>query len=733
MNPTLLPQLSYCALLTILVVFMLIVGVICEETGETFYEQPMFLDPNTISITSITYNPSSHTSEWIRRMFGEEAIFYNRTSELKSPKPLTAEEKKQRTKIFQDSFHMPSDMLLPSCSIEMLGYVVVNEESPLSFDEMAYRPSIGFADLVFYDLEEDAFNENQVIHTAQEKWRCVYRASYDNTAIITNLKLRPHHYWPVFLYCPAPNHEVSCLSIVDMYRNRYKRLLIDELKAKNQHLKKNFPNMKFPEKSSETWRKKTHNRGRKTTEKPIHPITEDLHEVKDNTVRRSLLPSVNNQGNDDVELYKRLVRNINSITNLNILGLRSFYAIPSYTISRKYIIESYSNIIGSDVNLQYPTEPTFNQPNDPHIFFQSTQSNDNQGDQSTKKKKSLPTIHLTAKLFFHLNQTTWELPIEIDLLNSVRKTRTEDLAVCSIIPYVSSDDRKAVINGAMIYEYIRYYSKLGYKIMLFDRNGRHYDSIFHSSYAQRFHSSSNTSKPFHYRQSFPNVHYYNYTLLQILKGYPIDIRYENDIGLSPAVVYTDYDKRYTYTHCRFALKHLYGIENIVINDFDEFLYCPKGTLDIHQQKKYQQDYFNHVRLKGFEQLFMKQRVLVSKELDMKECMFNQILSSSPANHNASIFHCLSRFKYSIKSFFDKTLHYGHYCPYTHYHYSSYLRFFDCYANSYLTATKMKRNYDVAGCSMIHITTRPATYNRSYTYRREDVMTGTNELFYIANS
>ena len=36
------------------------------------------------------------------------------------------------------------------------------------------------------------------------------------------------------------------------------------------------------------------------------------------------------------------------------------------------------------------------------------------------------------------------------------------------------------------------------------------------------------------------------------------------------------DKDYTYTHCRFEANSLLGITNVLVADFDEFLFCPRG-------------------------------------------------------------------------------------------------------------------------------------------------------------
>lgn len=44
-------------------------------------------------------------------------------------------------------------------------------------------------------------------------------------------------------------------------------------------------------------------------------------------------------------------------------------------------------------------------------------------------------------------------------------------AVCLAIPYVSSQPIKAAPNGALIYEWVRHYSLLGFKVFVYDKNG----------------------------------------------------------------------------------------------------------------------------------------------------------------------------------------------------------------------------------------------------------------------
>lgn len=47
--------------------------------------------------------------------------------------------------------------------------------------------------------------------------------------------------------------------------------------------------------------------------------------------------------------------------------------------------------------------------------------------------------------------------------------RLHPLAVCTVIPYTSSDVGMASINAAMLAEWIQFYGKLGMKVIVYDR------------------------------------------------------------------------------------------------------------------------------------------------------------------------------------------------------------------------------------------------------------------------
>ena len=161
----------------------------------------------------------------------------------------------------------------------------------------------------------------------------------------------------------------------------------------------------------------------------------------------------------------------------------------------------------------------------------------------------------------------------------------------------------------MLLEWIRYHAQLGFKLLIYDRDGANEEHIYHSYYgaAQRIripkegklgtlHFSYPLIISCYYPLSTPHSAlvsdsppppplsvYHPYTIRGLLDPNRKGIRYDNtDAGFD----YNDtdpkrgsfeaqgHDKVLTLTHCRFEAKAVYNIENVMVIDFDEFLHCP---------------------------------------------------------------------------------------------------------------------------------------------------------------
>lgn len=90
------------------------------------------------------------------------------------------------------------------------------------------------------------------------------------------------------------------------------------------------------------------------------------------------------------------------------------------------------------------------------------------------------------------------------------------MAVCVSVPYTSTDSDKAIANGAMLAEWIRYHVKLGVKVIVYDRDGANVQYIFNSTY-NRAQGVRNENK----------FVYHPYTIRGLLDPSRKGIRYDN--------------------------------------------------------------------------------------------------------------------------------------------------------------------------------------------------------------
>ena len=120
----------------------------------------------------------------------------------------------------------------------------------------------------------------------------------------------------------------------------------------------------------------------------------------------------------------------------------------------------------------------------------------------------------------YLNNSVWSTSFTANIINkekivsSARSMRLP-LAVCTVIPYTSSDPEKAFANTAIMIEWIRYHTKLGMKVIVYDRDGANRDYIFNSSYG----ISQGILKL--------DFVYHNYTIRGLLDPLKKGLRYDN--------------------------------------------------------------------------------------------------------------------------------------------------------------------------------------------------------------
>lgn len=173
------------------------------------------LDPKGLSLTSFLFNPTSTHSPWVSRIFGQRAVYHNRSSGRSAlfRDPLSIEELRSRTQIFRRAFSLPEEAVQPPCSIEMLGFGLLDVDFPLKENvKHGNAPSLGQARLSIGGINNT--------------WPCFYRAVYENWRFETD-NTKPN-FWSLLFYCYPPRQGISCDAL---------RLLVDSRRSLTTHLK----------------------------------------------------------------------------------------------------------------------------------------------------------------------------------------------------------------------------------------------------------------------------------------------------------------------------------------------------------------------------------------------------------------------------------------------------------------------------------------------------------------
>ncbi len=810
------------------------------------YDFPLLINISGLSITSVTYNPSSKHSPWVSRLLGEEAIFHNRSYNFRAAQPLSPREKAERSQIFQKYFRLPSETLVSPCSLEIFGFIPTEIDETFTYEHQLSAPTVGTAFVSFPALQTvNALNSHL---PRQMTWTCYYRATYENTA--RQAQLYVHQYWAVFMYCPAPAFDHSCLSLLHLYQQELVsqlKIYYDDVKKEKLHRNneahevdhagylqrlreesfsfnadepidiplKTFPSLKNRASAAANQATQGINNeenlfaNENMTGGWDTQDTLKAHGMEGEGDRPSRQRSLSNymtrnllEVNDDSKSPYRRYTSISSSAGTDFLELYS--ASPSIYPNSilAYLTALLSSNFLSYARLNFP-RPLYEYQVSPAILtiigrLQKLVQYSEKHDNSIK-----PKIFHTSQILIPLKLTmplqskpALEINFDLDLVNSLRKVVDKEMlfpqrdehsktsnnphkqkqkkftkAICTVIPYSSYDEERSKMNSWMVYEFIRYYSRMGFLVMMYDRQGENLNNInkyydFEEQYG--LHSNGQRSRRTTNSNSINDnededkspwyLRYYDFTIFQLLRLYPKNIVFNNKDGmLNRAIVKSDFDKRLTLTQCRQTVKQLYGIEEVLVIDFDEFLYCPQSYANALAQEKYFDEYMAHMKNKGIDQFVVKQRVVVSKDDDMKTCLYSQYhrnekymeavksyidkhqpvdytslanqglvdVASRSSRHSPgknesfyvrpSLFHCLSEYGYGVKMFFEKAVHLTMACPFTSFHYASYLRQFDCFTNSFTTTSKSRRNYSQYGCSVVHITTKVNQYNRTHVH------------------
>ena len=136
---------------------------------------------------------------------------------------------------------------------------------------------------------------------------------------------------------------------------------------------------------------------------------------------------------------------------------------------------------------------------------------------------------LAMKMMMQLEYSVWnasfigKLHHEVKLssvspLSSTSNDRNRKIGICLAIPYVSNDSEKYKANGAMIFEWVRYYLKLGLKLFIYDRDGSNYNYIS---------NGQNTPAEKISNEMAEHVIYHDYTIRGLLDPSMKGLKYDN--------------------------------------------------------------------------------------------------------------------------------------------------------------------------------------------------------------
>jgi hypothetical protein len=307
---------------------------------------------------------------------------------------------------------------------------------------------------------------------------------------------------------------------------------------------------------------------------------------------------------------------------------------------------------------------------------------------------------LTGQLKMDMHNTTWRARFPL----SIKKEPAKPTA-CLVLPYMTSIPEKADVNGAMLYEWVRYHSMMGFKIIIYDRNGANREYIFNSTYG-----AANNQQGMNWTS---NVVYLRHTVFGLLDKAHLEAHYDNAGKVHGGCILDD-DKTATLTHCRFEANALHGSTKVLVADFDEFLYCPRGASTFSGQKfiieNMLQRYTNNkVNQIIFLQIFPSDKLDGGRYSTVLDCLTDKVKNGS------SIFDCYSSFEFNTGYFFvGKSIHLGYKCPLTDFHSACNNHYCHCPIVMY---PRVNKEYAVMPnedqCFFMHLTTHPRDFDARY--------------------
>ena len=339
----------------------------------------------------------------------------------------------------------------------------------------------------------------------------------------------------------------------------------------------------------------------------------------------------------------------------------------------------------------------------------------------------------------------------------------ERIAVCTVWPYLTDHENKLELNSALIYEFLRYYTNMGMKVIVFDRDGANMANVFTGTYAQAHDAHFNFTK----EVIFNHLAYQPYTLYGRLlpSGEQGPVKADMEMGGAlqdaiRAVELFDNDKVLTYGHCRAEARHRYGISRVIVIDFDEFLYCKNAPPTAQGQYDYISRFLDREKAQHTDQIMFGKTTVASKappNTGMQHCLAKEmekvkanlaatattaeISASNGAERkdkqqqqalekedNGSIFNCFSSINFIDAIPNVKSIALNRKCPYTNMHHSCApapreFKAYDCICDS----------VDSRECDFVHLSVVDDKYDQQNAkYTESELASKRSELWYVAN-
>ena len=378
-------------------------------------------NPNGLSLFSINlHNDFKYTTpDWLVTTFGVDSVWYNASyGNFLDDQPLTMDEILARNLSYLGIVPEYFGLNRSECAIELLGYIRLGVDEPYLFNSMEDGPSFGTAKLVWQPNIENIPSHPQFFKG--KKSAKVFRFSKDKP-------------W-------------DCVT----------RPLYENWRREPPWLLSYWPILflcpcPHPHKSCSR-------------------VLDSIFGTSNSNIQQKLHVSLKSK-NTIWHSYSNVEVLIPAETNIH-------ESEPIVNVGELIIGPGASTSDGSNVTV-------------PQLItsLRGDSSSTTSSSSSSSYHTSNPSFHVDNEIVIRSNNTTADVretagsnhtrpttsTVDTDYANSDNKW--DDIAVCSVVPYTSSDPDKVAGNQAMLREWLHYYSQLGLHVLLYDRDGANIDIL----------------------------------------------------------------------------------------------------------------------------------------------------------------------------------------------------------------------------------------------------------------